>query len=173
MIPKIEEIIKAQIEKRITTALPELAISEAAPVEGAPATVVTRVESRKPERCVQEESGVIRYGQVEATISCTFYNLGQQFVDKTALLVSFMSCPSLQLADGVFANCELDGTELADGPHLDSDVWVFKVKYPLFEYTEEQNWQQPVVNIENPVAAALYPQAQAYDPDAPEAQHDE
>ncbi|MDO5562516.1 MAG: hypothetical protein Q4F74_02785 [Synergistaceae bacterium] len=164
MIPHIEEIIKSSLEARIMAAIPGLTVSNISPTPGAPSSVITRIESRKPARSVQEGSGVKFYGEVEATVSVTFYNKGQDFIDKTQLLASFMGNPFLQIADGEYVPCEMEESELAEGPHLDVDVWVFKTTYPIYEITGEQSYQTPrlhAINVGD--AKELYPEEEPRD----------
>lgn len=158
MIQRIEELVKTKFEERVLQALPELAVMQASPVPGAPASIVTRIESRRPTRCVQEEPGVKRYGEVEATLSATIYNRGQDFIDKSALLASFMEDPFLYITDWPPIRCELEESELAEGPHLDADVWLFTVTYPVIDITDENASRTAAISGENALAAAeLYP----------------
>lgn len=158
MILAIEQLIKAKFEERVLEALPCLTVSEISPVPGAPASVVTHIESRRPTRCVQEELNIKRYGEVEATLSATFYNRGQEFIDKSALLASFMELPFLVLSSELSIPCEMEESELAEGPHLDADVWLFTITYPIFAVENGSAAETAVVSGENILdSASLFP----------------
>ena len=164
MILKIEELIKTKFEARILTALPGLAVSDMSPVPDAPASLVSRIESRRPTRCVQEERNIRRYGEVEATLSATFYNRGQEFIDKSALLASFMELPFLVLSPDLSIPCELEESELAEGPHLDSDVWLFTITYPIYDIESNSAPEAAAVGgADTNAAAELYPREEAQD----------
>ena len=142
MIPAIERMIVEELERRIVQALPELATNE----EGKPQQITTRIEKRTCKRNVQEQSNVKFFGEVEALVSVEFYTGGQEFVDKTPLIASFMDYPFLAVDGDAYPRCEVDGSEIANGPHLDVDVVVFKVTYPIYDRLEMQAYQPSVLD---------------------------
>lgn len=153
MIARVEQLVIAELERRIAEALPELGRTES----GAPEQVTAHIETRSFIRNVQEQPGLRIFGEVEAIISVEFYSGGQEFVDKSPLIASFMERPYLAVDEATHPVCELADTAMVEGPHLDCDVLVFKVTYPIFERTEPQDWQPPAIHKVTTTPNDIYP----------------
>lgn len=142
MIPDLETRMKSELERRIIEALPALASAE----EDRSDQVVIHVERRTPRRCYQEQPGLRRFGEVEALVSVVFHF--REDVDMSPLLASFMERPALALTQETHATCVLIETELAEGPHIDQDVWIFRVVYPVFDVDDGKVWEAPEIHAE-------------------------
>ena len=153
MIPMMERLIIKEIEKRVREALPELEVN----TDGNVKQITTYFEKRTCHRNVQEQSDVKFFGQVEALVSMNFKTDGQEFVDKTPLIASFMERPYLAVDGDTHPLCEIVGSEIADGPYLDVDVFVVKVTYPIYDRQEVQEWDDPKLNTATTDAPDIYP----------------
>ena len=165
MIPMMERLIIVEMEKRVSDALPELALN----TDGNVKQITTYFEKRTCHRNVQEQSGVKFFGHVEALVSVNFKTNGQEFVDKTPLLASFMERPYLAVDGDTHPLCEIVGSEIADGPYLDVDVFVFKVTYPIYDRIDGQEWQPPQLGTATTDAPDIYPRPQWDASNEPEA----
>ena len=124
MIPNVETLLIAELERRITAAMPETA---AAPNDGdgelTPETFVTFFDSRKATRNVQVQSDKTIYCSVEAEIHVVFYSQKLRN-DFSALIADFAHDPFIRLAEGVAARVEMNECEtVEEGPYLRCDVW--------------------------------------------------
>lgn len=153
MIPAIERMIVEALERRISEALPELDTNK----NGAPEQITSHIEKRTCKRNVQEQSGLKLFGKVEALLSVEFYTNGQEFVDKTPLIASFMENPYLTIDGDRHPLCEIEGSEIADGPHLDTDVFVFKVTYEIYDRLDGRVYQSPRLGNIDTDAPDIYP----------------
>ena len=161
MIPAIETRLRTELERRILEAVPQLQTGEGTDRSE---HLVLHIEKRTPKRCVQEQSDCRILGTVEARVS-VMQSLRED-LDMSPLLGSFMDRPYLGLSPDTHAVCELQQSELAEGPHLDQDVFLFRVVYPIFDLLPGKTWEEPRIHGETasddlgpfPPAAAAEPE---------------
>jgi hypothetical protein len=159
IVPNIEDIVVRELERRIVAAVPDTA-----PGNGeTPETFVSTVESRLVERNMQEQSAphswtapgtgsLTLYAWVTAEVVVIFYSQKRRY-DYCRLIADFASDPMVKLTEGVFARVEMRRSESADnpymhvteGPYLNSDAWLFEVKYPVIALSPEHEWQPPLI----------------------------
>jgi hypothetical protein len=152
MIPRVEDILIAELERRIVAAMPETA-----PGDGnTPETFITTVEGRTIQRNVQEQSTLTCFAWVTAEISVIFYSQKMRY-DYSALIAGFARNPTIKLGEGVFAKVEIEKSEAVEGPYLSNDAWLFTAKYPIVEVEDGQTWEPP--NVANVTVGApdIYP----------------
>lgn len=152
MIPNVEDILIAELERRIVAGVPDTA-----PGDGnTPETFITTVESRTFVRNVQEQSGLVVFGFVTAEITVIFYSRKRRY-DYSALLADFARSPAIRLADGVHAKIEMEKSEAVEGPYLSNDAWLFRATWPVLEIEEERGWENPRIAKVTVGAPDIYP----------------
>lgn len=163
MIPRIEDAIIENLERRICAAIPETA-----PGEGdEPETFVTTIETRKFTTSVQGQGNITIYGEVEAEISVILYSQKRCY-DYSALLADFAANPCMSIF-GVPVWLTIDRCEAVEGQHLTNDGWGFKARYYIFEVEDGADWRQPNVGAEFASEYDIYPEPRPYLPHEPEA----
>ena len=165
MIPRVEDALIAELERRVAESVPE---SAPAP-EARPETFVVAIEERRFEKCRQEESAVTIYGRVEAAVSVCFYSQKTRY-DYSAMMASFSGNPHLQIGGGLPAEIvEINSATVEEGPYLTSDAWTFTVRYYIWDDGEGKEWRRPAINSEETAEPCVFPQPRPYDPNSPEA----
>ena len=152
MIPHVEDILVAELERRICEAMPETAPG----VDGEAETFVTTFESRKFTPCIQEQGNITVYGEVEAEISVVLYSHKQRY-DYTPLYVSFAKNTHIKLADGISACVSIDKCEAVEGPYLSNDAWLFKATYYIFDIEDVVDYAPPHLGTATTDAPDIYP----------------
>ena len=163
MIPRVEDVLVAELERRIVAALPETAPGD----ETTPETFITTVEGRTVVRNVQEQNTLTVFAWVTAEISVIFYSQKQRY-DYSALVADFARNPMIQLGEGIFAKVEIEKSEAVEGPYLSNDVWLFTAKYPVVEVEDGQEWQPPKIANVTVGAPDIYPRSEWNKTDEPD-----
>jgi hypothetical protein len=155
VIPRIEDTLIAELERRIVAAVPDTA-----PGDGeSPETFVTTIESRTIAPNVQEGNDATVYCRVTADISVVFFGQKRRY-DFSALLVDFAKRPFIELGDGFAAKVAIERSEAIEGPYLSNDAWLFRIEYPVFSIEPMHGWQQPQVNQPTVGSHDIYPRAE-------------
>jgi hypothetical protein len=155
VIPRVEDILVAELERRIVAALPETAPGN----DQTPETFITTVEGRTVVRNVQEENTLTVFAWVTAEISVIFYSQKTRY-DYSALVADFARNPTVKLNDGVFAKVEIEKSEAVEGPYLSNDAWLFTAKYPVVEVEDGQIWEAPNIARVMVGAPDIYPRSE-------------
>lgn len=160
MIPNIEDLLIAELERRIVVAMPETVRTESEPGDGETLeTFVTTVETRTVTRNVQEQNTCIIFAWVKAEIAVIFYSQKKRY-DYSPLVASFALNPAIKLGNEVYAKVEIQKCEAVEGPYLSNDAWLFVATYPVIEVEDGQNWEVPqIVNV-TIEAPDIYPRAE-------------
>ncbi|MDR1874374.1 MAG: hypothetical protein LBQ90_05075 [Synergistaceae bacterium] len=156
MIPRVEDILIAELERRIVAAMPDTA-----PGDGTtPETFITVIEERTVTRNVQEQNALTIFAWVTAEIAVIVYSQKRRY-DYSPLLADFAGNPMIKLGDGVFAKVEIEKSEAVEGPYLSNDAWLFKATYPIVGVEDGRTWQPP--NIANVTVGVqeIYPRTAA------------
>ena len=163
MIPRVEDILIAELERRIVAAVPDTA-----PGDGlTPETFVTFVEERRIQRNVQEQNNLTVFCMVTAVISAIFFSQDRRY-DYSALMADFARNPAIKLGEGVFAKVEIEQSEtVGEGPYLNNDAWMFKATYPVFEIEASHAWQTPQVGNVTVGEPDIYPHEKPDDTNEP------
>lgn len=154
MIPRIEDYVIEELEKRICDALPDTAPNENQQQE----TFVVSIETRKFTPCVQAQENFVIFGEVEAELTVVFYSQKQR-VDYTPLYICLAKNPYIKLADGVSARIGIDHCEAVEGPYLSNDAWLIRITYPIFDFESGLEWQQPHLGDADTNTLNFYPRA--------------
>ena len=166
MIPRVEDLLIAELERRIVEALPDTAPNPNLEAE----TFTTTFESRKVAPCIQVQENIVIYATVEAEISVIFYSQRERY-DYSPLYVSFARNPYIKLAEGlpnISAAIVMDRCEAVEGAYLSNDAWLFKTRYSIFEIDDGQEWQSPHLGNTGTSAPDLYPRPKPDLRDEPE-----
>ena len=163
MIPNVEDILIAELERRIVAAMPDTA-----PGDGlTPETFVTTIEERTIKRNVQEQNELTIFCQVTAAISVIFFSQDRRY-DYSALMANFARNPTIKLGEGIYAKVEIEQSEtVGEGPYLNNDAWLFKTTYPVFEVEDSHAWQTPQIANVTVGAPDIYPRAEWNTTDEP------
>jgi hypothetical protein len=164
MIPRIEDLLVEELERRIVEAMPETAPGSCRE----PETFVTTFETRRFTPCIQEQENVRVYGAVQAELSVIFYSQKER-CDFTPLYVSFARNPCIQITEGVSVTVKLDRCEAAEGPYLSNDAWLIKAEYYIFEIEDAHEWQPPRAGGSDALAPDIFPRPEPDASDEPEA----
>jgi hypothetical protein len=152
MIPRVEDILVAELERRIVEAMPETA-----PGDGqTPETFVITVEGRTIARNVQEQNTLTVFAWVTAEITAVFFS-GKTRCDYSALIADFARNPMITLGEGVYAKVEIEKSEAVEGPYLSNDAWLFTARYPVVETEPGQTWQPPSIANVTVGSPDIYP----------------
>jgi hypothetical protein len=141
MIPRVEDILVAELERRIAVAIPDTRPSEGEE----PETFVISIEGRTVTRNAQEQSDLTAYAWVTAEIAVIFFSQKKRY-DYSGLMANFARNPMLQLGDRIYAKVEVERSEAVEGPYLSNDAWLFVATYPIVEIEEPQTWEIPRIN---------------------------
>ena len=152
MIPKVEDILVTELERRICEALGDMVASP----DLDPESFTTAFETRKFTACIQEQANIVVFGVMESELSVIFYSQKER-IDYTALYVSLARNPFIRLADGISAVVGLEKCEAVEGPYLCNDAWLIKARYHIFEIEDGQNHQPPRLGNSTTGAPDLYP----------------
>lgn len=163
MIPKVEDILVTELERRICEALGDMVASP----DGDPETFTTTFETRKFTRCIQEQANIRIFGEVKAELSVIFYSQKER-IDYSPLYASIARDPYIKLAEGVNATIGIDKCEAVEGQHLSNDAWLFGVNYFVFEIDDDREFQPPRLDTASTAAPDLYPRPEWNDRDEPE-----
>jgi len=123
----MENQIKAQIETDILNILPELGKDKS----NSEKKLLIRFTRREFKRGGSVQDNVKLYGQVHADMEV--YVFSREDIDMTELFKFYLDKGKMKINDDVVVDYGLQGTEIREGEHLDSDVLKFKVIYPLID----------------------------------------
>lgn len=163
MIPKVEDILVAGLERRICEILGDVV----AGTDNEPETFVTTFETRRFTPFRQEETSITIFGEVNAELSVVFYSQKQR-IDYSPLYASIASNPFIDLGAGISAFIEIDHCEAAEGPYLSNDAWLIKASYYVFEVDDATGYQPPIIAAAATSEYDVYPTPQPYQPNEPE-----
>ena len=164
MIPRIEDRLVDELERRIVAAVPETA-----PGDGTtPETFITTIESRTVVPNVQEQNNLTIFCNVTAEISVIFYSQKIRY-DYSALLADFASHPFVNLGEAC-AKVRIEKSEAVEGPYLSNDAWLFRAEYPVFSVEPGHAWLTPNIASVTVGTPDLYPRALPDTTNEPEAQ---
>ena len=153
MIPRVEDTLVAELERRIAAAMPETAPGGA----DTPETFVTSIESRTVVPNVQEENDLTVFCMVIAEISVIFYSQKSR-CDYSPLLADFCCHPWIDLG-GAWAKVRIERSEAVEGPSLSNDAWLFRAEYPVFEVEPGHAWLTPKIGRVSAGVQDIYPRA--------------
>lgn len=162
MIPRVEDALIAELERRIAAAMPETAPGDA----DTPETFITTIESRTVVPNVQEENDLTVFCMVTAEISVIFYSQKTR-CDYSPLLADFCRHPWIDLG-GAWAKVRIERSEAVEGPYLSNDAWLVRAEYPVFEVEPGHAWLDPNIGRVSAGVQDIYPRALPDTTDEPE-----
>jgi hypothetical protein len=145
VIPRVEDILVTELERRIAAAIPDTRPSDGEE----PETFVISIEGRTVTRSVQEQSGLTAYAWVTAEIAVVFFSQKKRY-DYSALIADLARNPMIELGETLYARVEIERSEAVEGPYLSNDAWLFTAAYPVVEIEERQVWQRPRIGNVTP-----------------------
>lgn len=158
MIPRVEDILIAELERRIVEALPETAPGDG----GTPETFITSIEERSVVRNLQEQNTLTILCWVTVEIAVIFYSQKKRY-DYSPMLAEFARNSLIRLgSDGqteVHAKVEIKKSEAVEGPYLSNDAWLFVANYPVVRVEEGQTWEEPRIANVTVGVEDIYPPA--------------